>query len=257
MTTKQAPMDGSKQLPLSALLTCVLLSKLVFADALFVENFDYSNGELLNVSSSIWAPTLSDAANPNLLVTEGVLKWDFTNGRAEPVNNGFYAATIDSSGINSGSLYAHFDLTVDTAPTSSSLTVGRVASFWNGSNGYRGRLWIGTGFDSENDAVASTFRIGLTEAAGSRADVVWDDRNFEEGAMVSIVIKYDYETDAASLYLNSTSESDPHIEVNDGNSLSTKGFAFRHKDESSASSNLGIFSIDNLAITRIFGDIQQ
>ena len=257
MTTKQAPISGSKRLPLSVLLACVSLYKLAFADALFVENFDYANGELLDVSSSIWAPTLSDAANPNLLVTEGALKWDFTNGRTEPVNNGFYAATIDSSGIDSGSLYAHFDITVGTAPTSSSLVVGRIASFWNGSNGYRGRLWIGTGFDSGNDPVASTFRIGLTEAAGSRADVVWDDRNFEEGAMVSIVIKYDYEADVASLYLNSTSESDPHLEVNDGNSLSTKGYAFRHKDESSGSSNLGIFSIDNLAITRAFGDVQQ
>mgnify|MGYP005658834853 CR=1 FL=1 len=133
MTTKKAPISGSKRIPLSVLLTCVSLYKLAFADALFVENFDYANGELLNVSSSIWAPALSDAANPNLLVTEGALKWDFTNGRTEPVNNGFYAATIDSSGIDSGSLYAHFDITVGTAPTSSSLVVGRIASFWNGA----------------------------------------------------------------------------------------------------------------------------
>ncbi len=172
----------------------------------------------------------------------------------DPVNNGFYGVSFSSSGIQSGNLYAQFELTATTAPTSSSLTVGRIASFWNGSGGYRGRVWIGTGFDAGENPVLGTFQVGITEAAGSRVDVQWFDANFDVNEPVVIVVKYDFALDSVSLYANPASEDDVHIEVDDGGSLSIKGFAFRHKDESTDSTNLGAFQIDNLSISTTFGD---
>jgi len=237
-------------------LSCCLLFVVnsVYGAALFIENFNYEDGELQATSSSLWAPTSTDDANPNLAVQGGALAFDFTGEPATPVNNGFYGVEFSSSAISTGNLYAQFTLTVSTAPTSSNLTVGRFASFWNGSGGYRGRLWIGTGFDSENNPVAGTYRIGLTEAAGSRNDVQWHGENLSENDPITIVVKYDYTAGSVSLYINASAETDPHIEVDDGSNLGTKGFAFRHKDESTATTNLGAFRIDDIAIATTFGD---
>lgn len=222
--------------------------------ALFLESFNYEDGELQSASSNLWSPTDSDDANPSLNVEGGALVWDFSGEPSQPVNNGFYAAEIASSAISTGNLYAQFAITVTQAPTSSNLTVGRIASFWNGSAGYRGRFWIGTGFDSENDPVPNTYRLGITEAGGSRNDVQWYSENLDVNEANTVVIKYDYNSGSISLYINAASEDDPHIEVDDGSDLGTRGFAFRHKDESTASTNLGIFRIDNLAISTTFGD---
>ncbi len=46
--------------------------------ALFLESFNYEDGELQAASSSTWAPTDTDDSNPNLQVTGGALQWDFT-----------------------------------------------------------------------------------------------------------------------------------------------------------------------------------
>jgi len=238
----------------------ILISYLLFlatslhGAALFIENFNYEDGELQTTSSNLWAPTSTDDANPNLNVQGGALVFDFTGEPAVPVNNGFYGVEFASSSISAGNLYAQFTLTVDTPPTSSNLTVGRFASFWNGSGGYRGRLWIGTGFDSGGNPLPETFRIGLTEAAGSRNDVQWWDENLSPNVPLTVVVKYDYTAGSVSLFINPTSETDTHIEVDDGSNLGTKGFAFRHKDESTASTHLGRFRIDDIAISTTFGD---
>lgn len=243
-----------KRIALTAIGMATLATTPLYSTALFVENFNYEDGELQTSSSNLWAPTPSDDANPNLEVRGGALEWDFTGESAEPLNNGYYGVEISSSAISAGNLYAQFVLTATTAPTSSNLTVGRFASFWNGSGGYRGRLWIGTGFDSGNNPVPGTFRLGVTEAGGSRNDVQWHDGNFDENIPVAVVLKYNYDAGSVSLFLNPTSEDDPHIEVDDGSDLGTKGFAFRHKDESTASTNLGVFRIDDLAVSTTFGD---
>lgn len=243
-----------------ALLITLLSSCLAFfanslhGTALFIENFNYEDGELQATSSSLWAPTSTDDANPDLNVQGGALVFDYTEEPAVPVNNGFYGVEFSSSNISAGNLYAQFTLTVTTAPTSSNLTVGRIASFWNGSGGYRGRLWIGTGFDSGGNPVPNTFRLGITEAAGSRNDVQWWDDNLNPNDPLTVVIKYDYTAGSVSLYVNASTETDAHIEVDDGSNLGTKGFAFRHKDESTPSTNLGAFQIDDIAISTTFGD---
>ena len=87
-----------------------------YGEALFLERFEYENGELSQASSGRWTPTTSDSANPNLNVVDGQLTWDFTGKVADPVNNGYYGAIFGSSGISSGSLYTYFDLEVTEAP---------------------------------------------------------------------------------------------------------------------------------------------
>lgn len=228
----------------------------VFAEALYVENFDYTDGELSSVSSNAWAPALTDDANPNLNVIGGQLSLDYTEAKADPVNNGFYGAVFSESTISSGSLYLYYDFEVSEAPTGTESTVGRYFSLWNGGNGYRSRCWIGTALDSEGAVIPDHFRIGMTEAAGSRVDVVWYPENWIEGTRLSLVVKTDFDQSNVSLFVNPTSELDTSITVDDGTSLGIKGIAVRHKEEFDDPIGLGVFRIDNIALTQAFGDVE-
>ncbi len=227
-----------------------------FAEALYVENFDYANGELSSVSSNAWAPALTDDANPNLNVIDGQLSLDYTEAKADPVNNGFYGAVFSDSSISSGSLYLYYDLEVSEAPVGTESTVGRFFSLWNGGNGYRSRCWIGTAVDSEGAVIPDHFRIGITEAAGSRVDVVWYPENWIEGTRLSLVVKTDLDQSNVSLFVNPTSELDTSITVDDGTSLGIKGVAVRHKEEFDDPVGLGVFRLDNIAVTQAFGDVE-
>ncbi len=244
---------------LRRLLLCFLFlglsCKQVHAEALYVEYFDYPDGELSAVSSNAWVPALTDDANPNLNVIGGQLLFDYTEAQADPVNNGFYGAEFSASSISSGSLYLYFDLEVTEAPSGMESTVGRFFSLWNGGNGYRSRCWIGTAVDSEGAVIPNHFRIGITEAAGSRVDVVWFPENWIEGTRLSLVVRTDFEQSNVSLFVNPTSESDTSITVDDGTSLGIKGVAVRHKEEFEDPVGLGVFRMDNIAVTQAFGDV--
>lgn len=227
-----------------------------FAEALYVEYFDYPDGELSSVSSNAWAPALTDDANPNLNVIGGQLSLDYTEAIANPVNNGFYGAVFSDATISSGSLYLYFDLEVSQAPIGSESMVGRFFSLWNGGNGYRSRCWIGTAVDSEGVVIPDHFRIGVTEAAGSRVDVVWYPEHWIEGTRLSVVVKTDFDESNVTLFVNPTSELDTSITVDDGSSLGIKGVAVRHKEEFDDPVGLGVFHLDNIAVTQAFGDVE-
>ena len=166
-----------------------------------------------------------------------------------PPNSGWYGVVVSSSNIQSDSLYAQFDLTVDEAPAVDGRSANIFAAFWNGGKGNRGRIWMGQGVDGDGAAVADFFRLGITKSSGSESSIQWTE-NMAEGAKHQIIVKYDFGTGMNSLYIDATDESDVAVEDDSGSDYGLKGFTFRHKDDG----DLGLFRVDNLAVSQTFGD---
>ena len=234
----------------------VLWPGAALGDALFLERFEYENGELTQVSSNRWSPATTDTANPNLQVVDGQLGWDFTGQVADPVNNGYYGALFASSSISSGSLYTYFDLEVTEAPIGTENTAGIFLALWNGGNGYRGKVFIAAAPDGEGGIVPDRFRLGITKQSGSRYDAVYYPLDWAEGTKLTVMAQMDYDAGTVKLYVDPQAESDTHAVASDGSSLSLRGIAVRHRDESRAGNNIGVFRVDNIAVTQTFGDIE-
>ena len=233
-----------------------LLTVSLFGEALFIERFDYENGELSAVSSNRWAPTTSDTSNPNLNVADEQLNWDFTGQVADPVNNGYYGAIFNNAGINTGSLYAYFDLEVTEAPIGTENTAGIFLTLWNGGGGNRARTFIAAVPDGEGGIVPDRFRLGITKQSGSRFDAVYYPADWAEGSRLTVLVKSDFDAETVTLFVNPESEADTNAMAIDGTFLSIKGIAVRHRDESGDGNNIGVFRVDNIAVTKTFGDIE-
>lgn len=227
-----------------------------FGDALFLERFEYDNGELTQASSRRWSPTTTDTANPNLEVLDGQLAWDFTGQLADPVNNGYYGAVFATSAISSGSLYTYFDLEVQEAPIGTVNTAGIFLALWNGGNGYRSRVFIAAVPDGEGGIVPDRFRLGITKRSGSRVDAVYYPADWAEGTILTVLVQSDFEAETVKLYIDPQAESDTHAVASDGAFLGMRGIAVRHRDESREGNNIGVFRVDNIAVTQTFGDVE-
>lgn len=231
-------------------------SHLLLGEALFVERFDYENGELSEASDNRWLPTTSDSRNPNLFVVDNQLKWDFTGPIPDPVNNGYYGAIFDNSGISSGVLFSYFDLEVIKAPIGGENTAGIFFTMWNGSGGNRSRTFIAAVPNGNGGIIPGRFRLGITKQSGSRFDAVYYPEDWAEGTKLTVLVKSDFDGETVSLYINPETEEDTHVVADDGSFLGIKGVAVRHRDESEEGVNIGIFRIDNMAVTRTFGDFE-
>ena len=227
-----------------------------FGDALFLERFDYDNGELTQASSRRWTPTTTDSANPNLHVVDGQLAWDFTGQVADPENNGYYGHVFASSGVNSGSLYTYFDLEVPEAPIGTVNTAGIFLALWNGGNGYRSRVFIAAVPDGEGGIVPERFRLGITKQSGRRFSAVYYPEDWAEGTKLTVLVESDFDEEMVKLYIDPQTESDTHAVASDGSFLTMRGIAVRHRDESEEGNNIGVFRVDNIAVTRTFGDVE-
>ena len=233
----------------------IISGKGLFGEALFTERFDYEDGELGSVSSNRWAPITSDSMNPNLDVIEGKLNWDFTGQVADPVNNGYYGATFSNSNISSGILFTYFDLEVIEAPIGTVNTAGLFLTLWNGSGGNRSRTFIAVVPDEEGGIIPDQFRLGITKQSGSRFDAVYYPETWLEGTKLTVVIRSDFDAETVRLYVNPTTEEDNHALATDGTFIGIKGVAVRHRDESEPGNNIGVFKVDNIAVTETFGDV--
>ena len=227
-----------------------------FGDALFLERFEYEDGELAQASSNRWTPTTSDSANPVLYVVDGQLTWDFTGQVADPVNNGYYGTQFSSSAISSGSLYTYFDLEVPEAPIGTENTAGIFLALWNGGNGYRARVFIAAVPDGEGGIVPDRFRLGITKQSGSRFSAVYYPEDWAEGTGLTVLVQSDFDEEMVKLYVNPQTEDDRHVVASDGAFLGIRGIAVRHRDESEEGNNIGVFKVDNIGVTRTFGDVE-
>ena len=228
----------------------------VLGDALFLERFDYENGELAQASSNRWTPTTTESGNPNLHVVDGQLVWDFTGQVADPVNNGYYGTIFASSRFSSGSLYTYFDLEVTEAPIGTVNTAGIFLAMWNGAGGYRSRVFIAAVPDGEGGIVPDRFRLGITKQSGSRFSAEYYPEDWPEGTKLTVLLESDFDEEMVRLYINPEAESDRHAEASDGSFLPIQGVAIRHRDESREGNNIGVFRVDNIAVTQTFGDVE-
>ena len=238
-----------------ACLACIPVGS-AYGDALFLERFEYEDGELAQASSNRWTPTTSNFANPALHVVDGQLTWDFTGQVPDQEIYGYYGAQFSSSAISSGSLYTYFDLEVPEAPIGTENTAGFFLALWNGSNGYRARVFIAAVPDGEGGIVPDRFRLGITNASGSRFDAVYYPEDWVEGTGLTVLVQSDFDAEMVKLYVNPQTEDDRHVVASDGSFLGIKGIAVRHRDESREGNNIGVFRVDNIGVTRTFGDIE-
>lgn len=249
-------MGGGNFLRIFAFGVLISTGGILYGEALFLERFDYLNGELSEVSENRWLPTTSDLRNPNLFVVDGQLKWDFTETVADPVNNGYYGAIVDTTGFDSGALYSYFDLDVVEAPIGGENTAGIFFGLWNGSGGVRSRVFIAAVQDGDGGIIPDRFRLGITKQSGSRFDAVYYPVDWPEGTKLTVLVKSDFDGETVSLYVNPETQADTHVVAADGTFLTIKGVAVRHRDESEEGENIGIFRIDNVAVTKTFGDFE-
>ena len=106
-----------------------------FAEALFLDRFEYEIGELTQASSSVWTPTITDMVNQDFPVVDGQPAWDFTSQVDGPVTNAYYGTVFASPGIISESLNTFFALEVPEAPIGTETTAGIVPALSIGGNG--------------------------------------------------------------------------------------------------------------------------
>ena len=227
-----------------------------FGEALFLERFEYDNGELAQASSNRWTPTTTEMANPNLNVVDGQLAWDFTGQIADPENDGYYGTIFASSRISTGSLYTYFDLEVTEAPIGTVNTAGIFLVLWNGAGGYRSKVFIAAVPDGEGGIVPDRFRLGITKQSGSRFAAMYYPEDWAEGTRLTVLVQSDFEEEIVKLYIDPQAESDTHAVASDNTFLPIQGVAVRHRDESREGNNIGVFRVDNIAVTRTFGDVE-
>ena len=187
----------------------------------------------------------------------GKLVWDFTGRVADPVNNGYYGTQYSPHPESAPvPCTTYFDLEVKEAPIGTENTAGIFLAQWNGGNGYRSRVFIAAVPDGEGGIVPDRFRLGITKQSGSRFDAVYYPADWAEGTKLNVLVHSDFDAETVKLYVNPQTESDTHAVASDGSFLAMRGIAVRHRDESEEGNNIGVFRVDNIAVTRTFGDVE-
>ena len=181
-------------------------------DVLFYDPFNYGNGSLLTNSGFLWDHR-SGTIMGECQVTNGALQ--VTAAQAEDVS-----ATLVGAPYLKGSntvLYAAFKLTVLSLPK---LVPDYFAHFASGTT-HRGRIYVG----APTNAAPGSLRLYVSNATDANTVTVGD---LHTNTPCTIVLRYNIDDAASTLWLNPASESDPGATAADlTNAISISSFNFR------------------------------
>lgn len=164
------------------------------AGAIWQENFNYDNGGLLTVGGGVWAWT-SGTTTP-LTVTEGQITGMSSGGGSREDVLRPLGATYAT-----GSLYAGFDMSLGTAPTSG---CAYFLHFKNDETVFRGRVFIGA-------PSATGYRLGLETDAGDSGSTVLFTDDLALNTLYRVVVAYDVGAGTSKLWVNGVDEASPTL----------------------------------------------
>jgi hypothetical protein len=197
------------------------------AGIFFTDSFSYPDGSLVTNSGGLWATHSGTAGQMQVTGGQAIV----SGANSEDVHRDT-GTTMGAGDI----WYAGFDVTVsgtETAPV-------YFAHFITGASTFGSRVFI------TSPASGGDFAFALSGT--SSVDQTWaSDSTF--GVTYRLVASYNYDTGAAQLWLNPSSESDTSLtSVNGFANDAFTGFAFRE------ASNGSTESIDNITIANTFSE---
>jgi hypothetical protein len=179
---------------------------------LFYDPFNYGNGSLLTNSGFLWDHR-SGTIMGECQVTNGALQ--VTAAQAEDVS-----ATLVGAPYLKGSntvLYAAFKLTVLTLPKT---TPDYFAHFASGTT-HRGRIYVGV----VTNGAPGSLRLSVSNATDTNTVPAGD---LHTNTPCTVVLRYNIDDAASTLWLNPASEADPGATASDlTNVISISSFGFR------------------------------
>ena len=183
-----------------------------YANVLFVEEFDYTSGTALGTVGG-WTTTgdltdgegrivndltlsYADAAGEYILSGGKSLRHNYASNKTGDATGEQYVSYNDFAKVESGAVYLTYLFKADGAQKQSN---GELLGLTSGSSTPSARPWIGK---IASDATGNTFRFGLTMHSGSSGDVVWGETAYSIEDVILLVLKYDLDNKAASLFIN-------------------------------------------------------
>ena len=183
-----------------------------YANVLFVEEFDYTSGTALGTVGG-WTTTgdltdgegrivndltlsYTDAAGEYILSGGKSLKHNYASNKVDGKNGQQYMSYHGFTKVESGAVYLTYMFKADGAQKQSN---GELLGLTSGSSTPSARPWIGK---IASDATGNTFRFGLTMYSGTSKEVVWGETAYSIEDVILLVLKYDLDNKAASLFIN-------------------------------------------------------
>jgi hypothetical protein len=211
-----------------------LQSQVIFYDAL-----NYPNGGIATNSGGLWVR--HSGVNNDAIEVNG--RYEVNQDRTDDVHH-YFDPLNTNSGYISGTLYASWTIRMTNLPASGSGAY--FAHFSDNTFGeFRGRVFALT-----NGALPGAYRLGVANAGTSPNQVFAMD--LAPNIDYQVVLKYDLDLVAASLYINPASESDPGIgPTGDLGSISNAltSFAFRQ------AVGIGVIHNAKVLVGQTFADV--
>lgn len=231
----------------TALAFSALLTSAGYADTIFSDTFDYPDGPL--AGSGEWARGMNEPAaddpSEHIVVQNGAVRFDWT--ATAPLNN-LVRVAWGQEYSGSGMIYATFNFNAAQAPED----VGNVRpgffSFGNANGGQqRGFVGVAAGNTPE------TFRLGISRESQAGRAFSFAPTDLPLSTDHKVMIGFDVDTQTTKLWIGTTDPSaEPAVEIpgsGTNNGIRRANLRLYNSDGDIATTNLGIFEIDNLTIT--------
>lgn len=201
------------------------------------DDFSYADGLITTVSGGTWTAQ-STGTGINSVVDEAYFIDDDKSGDVH----------IKFSQVNSGLLYAGFDLTVDSVdqPSSNLSDQPFFAHFAqnNGSTNIHGGVFLLPG------SQAGKFKLGLNGFPTVASNVLAFSGEFDTGTTYRLILEVDHDANTTRLFVDATSTSDPSLSESFGGISFSDAFTFRGWDADD-----GDKTVDNLLIATTFAEV--
>lgn len=234
----------------AALAFSALLTSAGYADTLFSDTFDYPDGPLTGNGGWVrgtQSPSADDPSN-HIVVKNGAVRFDWT--ATAPVNNLLRVVWGQGNSGNS-MIYAKFNVNAAQAPKAARNVRPGFFSFGNfgryiGSQ-QRGFVGIKAGNKPE------TFRLGISQESQAGSAFSFAPTDLPLSTNHNVMIGFDIATQTTKLWIGTTDPSSkPAVEIpgsGSNNGIGRANLRIYNSDGDNATTNLGIFEIDNLTIT--------
>jgi hypothetical protein len=234
----------------AAITGTALLATSLTATIILNEGFDYPDGPLQGQGTWVRGVMSPSADNPSdyIVVDNGAVRFDWTT--TDPVNNGVRTFFDPDQTLTTGMLYGIFDFRATQAPQAETEVRPGFISFAS-SDGSQQRGFVGLQAGSE----AGTFQLGVSPR--SQVGTAFSfSQDLQLNVTYSVMVGFNIETEATSLWINSTnpaSVADVIVGTTDltNNGMRRVNLRMYNTDGDTGTTNLGIFEIDNLVVTTV------